>query len=71
MLCLIQHMRCVVHTLQLAIRDGLKERHAATLIGKLRQVGIAAGPPKLMQSSRDVQEKELFWVKQLAGPAHT
>ncbi|XP_076045666.1 uncharacterized protein LOC143027906 [Oratosquilla oratoria] len=39
-------MRCAVHSLQLAIRDGLKDRHAATLIGKLRQVAIAARTQK-------------------------
>ena len=27
-----QHMFCNVHTEQLAIRDGLQDRHAATLI---------------------------------------
>lgn len=43
----IQHMRCVVHTLQLAIRDGLKGVHAANLIGKLRKVAIAARSPKI------------------------
>ncbi|KAL8203142.1 UNVERIFIED_CONTAM: hypothetical protein K2H54_041872 [Gekko kuhli] len=36
-LATIYHMRCAIHTLQLAIRDGLKDRHAATLIGKLQQ----------------------------------
>ncbi|KAM9330121.1 LOW QUALITY PROTEIN: uncharacterized protein PAF06_009560 [Gastrophryne carolinensis] len=45
-LATIHHMRCAVHTLQLAIRDGLKDRHAATLIGKLRQVTVAARAPK-------------------------
>ena len=43
----IKHMRCVVHTLQLAIRDGLQLRHAATLISKLRQVVTAARTPKI------------------------
>ncbi|KAM4701935.1 LOW QUALITY PROTEIN: uncharacterized protein O3C94_002843 [Discoglossus pictus] len=43
----IHHMQCAVHTLQLAIRDGLKDRHAATLIGKLRQVTVAARAPKI------------------------
>ncbi|KAM5125247.1 LOW QUALITY PROTEIN: uncharacterized protein ACMZJ9_022334 [Mantella aurantiaca] len=42
----IHHMRCAVHTLQYAIRDGLKDRHASTLICKLRQVTVAAGAPK-------------------------
>ncbi|XP_044134821.1 AP-4 complex subunit mu-1 isoform X1 [Bufo gargarizans] len=45
-LATIHHMRCAVHTLQLAIRDGLKDRHAATLISKLRQVTVAARAPK-------------------------
>ncbi len=39
MLSHIKHMRCVVHTLQLAIRNGLKERHVAT---EFRQVATAA-----------------------------
>ena len=28
------HMRCAAHTLQLALRDGLKVRHVASLISK-------------------------------------
>lgn len=46
-LCQIKQMRCAVHTLQLAIRDGLKEPHAASLIGKFRQAAIAARTPKI------------------------
>ncbi|XP_072261030.1 uncharacterized protein [Pyxicephalus adspersus] len=42
----IQHMRCAVHNLQPAIRDGLKGCHAATLICKLRQVTVTARAPK-------------------------
>ncbi|GFG29456.1 hypothetical protein Cfor_08213, partial [Coptotermes formosanus] len=45
-LATIHHMRCAVHTLQLAIRDGVKDRHAATLIGKLRRVTVATRAPK-------------------------
>ena len=45
-LCQIKHMRCAVHTLQLAIRDGLKDPQASNLIGKLRQVAVAARTPK-------------------------
>jgi len=41
------HMRCAAHTLQLAIRDGLKVRHAASLISKIRQAVVAARPPKI------------------------
>jgi hypothetical protein len=33
--------------MQLAIRDGLKEHHAATLIGKLRKVAAAARTSKI------------------------
>ena len=40
-------MRCAAHTLQLAIRDGLKVRHVALLISKIRQVVVAARSPKI------------------------
>ncbi|XP_073521308.1 protein MIS12 homolog isoform X1 [Phyllobates terribilis] len=43
----IHHMRCVVHTLQLAIRDSLQEGYAATLISKVRKLAIAARTPKI------------------------
>ena len=46
-LCAIQHMRCAVHTLQLAIRDGLEDTHSRNLIDKLRQVATAARTPKI------------------------
>ena len=36
----IYHMRCDVHTLQLAICDGLKERHASKLIGIVKSIAI-------------------------------
>ena len=35
-------MRCAVHTLQLAICDGLKGRHASKLIGIVRSIAIRA-----------------------------
>ncbi|KAM4018767.1 LOW QUALITY PROTEIN: uncharacterized protein ACNLHF_008010 [Anomaloglossus baeobatrachus] len=41
------HMRCVVHTLQLAIRDSLQEGHAAALIGKVRKLATVARTPKV------------------------
>ncbi|CAK8680817.1 unnamed protein product [Clavelina lepadiformis] len=41
----MSHMRCAAHTLQFAIRDGLKVRHVASLISKIRQVVIAARTP--------------------------
>ena len=34
----VQHTRCAVHTLQLGICDGLKEKHAQNLISKIRQI---------------------------------
>ncbi|CAK8690142.1 unnamed protein product [Clavelina lepadiformis] len=43
----MSHMLCAAHTLQLAIRDGLKVRHVASLISKIRQVVIAARTPKI------------------------
>ena len=46
-LYLHDHLRCAVHTLQLAIRDGLKGQHASNLISKLRQVAVAARMPKI------------------------
>ena len=41
------HMRCAVHTLQLAIRDGLKEKHVNRLVSKVRHVAITGRPPKI------------------------
>ena len=35
-------MQCAVHTLQLAICDGLKGRHASKLIGIVRSIAIRA-----------------------------
>ena len=43
----IQHMRCTVHALQLAIRDGLKNNHAVNLLLKLRKVAVASRTPKI------------------------
>ena len=40
-------MRCAAHTLQLAICDGLKVRHVASLISKICQVVVAARSPKI------------------------
>ena len=41
------HMRCAVHTLQLAIRDGFKEKQVKQLITKLRQIATIARTPKI------------------------
>nr|XP_022908982.1 uncharacterized protein LOC111420259 [Onthophagus taurus] len=43
----INHMRCAAHTLQLAIRDGLKEVHATQLIGKIRNIVVILRNPKI------------------------
>jgi hypothetical protein len=40
-------MHCVVHTLQLAIRDSLQEKHSATLISMVRQIVTTARTPKI------------------------
>ena len=41
------HMRCAVHTLQLAIRDSLKEKLVDRLVSKVRHVAITARTPKI------------------------
>ncbi len=43
----IRHMRCATHTLQLAIRDGIKQRDVSNLISKARQVALTARTPKI------------------------
>lgn len=40
-------MRCAVHSLQLAIRDGLKEEHAIKICENVRTVATAARTPKI------------------------
>ena len=41
------HMRCAVHTLQLAIRDCLKEKYVNRLVSKVRHVAITARTSKI------------------------
>jgi hypothetical protein len=48
----ISHVRCGVHTLQLAIVDGLKTPHAAALIGKLRSLAVELRTPKISEKLR-------------------
>ena len=43
-----EHMRCAVHTLQLAIQDGLKKT-ASEVIAKLRNVAKGARSPKISE----------------------
>lgn len=43
----IQHMRCAAHTLQLAIRDGLKNKSAHNIVSKLRHVATMARTLKI------------------------
>lgn len=43
----IRHMRCAVHTLQLAINDGLKEKYISNVVSRIRQIVIAARAPKV------------------------
>ncbi|XP_039441388.1 uncharacterized protein LOC120422101 [Culex pipiens pallens] len=42
----VEHMRCAAHTLQLAVRDGLKDKEADKLIRRLRKIAVAARVPK-------------------------
>ena len=44
----IHHMLCAVHTLQLAICDGLKRRYASKLICIVRNIAIRARNLKFM-----------------------
>ena len=45
----ISHVRCGVHTLQLAIQDGLKHPLAAGMIGKIRNLAVELRTPKLAE----------------------
>jgi hypothetical protein len=44
----VKHMRCSEHSLQLAVRDGLKQPHAETFLAKIREVAA-----NLRHPSRD------------------
>ena len=46
-LCKIRLMWCAVHTLQFAIRNGLKDYNVADLIDKLREVAVATRMPNI------------------------
>jgi hypothetical protein len=48
----ISHVRCAMHTLQLAVLDGLKNHHAAGLISKIRSVATEARTPKVNEYMR-------------------
>ena len=41
------HMRCALHTLQFAIRDGLKKKHVNRLVSKVCHVAISARTPNI------------------------
>ena len=43
----MHHMRCAAHTLQLALCDGLKGRHASNLISRVRNIATRARTPKI------------------------
>ncbi|KAM9771218.1 uncharacterized protein LOC133156228 [Syngnathus typhle] len=45
---MIHHMRCAIHTLQLAIRDGLKAEHVMKLLDKVRRVVKRLRTPNLL-----------------------
>jgi hypothetical protein len=45
----ISHVRCGVHTLQLAIQDGLKSPLAAPMIAKIRNLAVELRTPKLSE----------------------
>ena len=43
----VEHMQCAVQTLQLAIYDGLKEKHTQNLISKILHIVLVAQTPKI------------------------
>ena len=43
----ITHMRCGVHTLQLAIHDGLKKSRATTILARVRSMAVDLRTPKI------------------------
>ena len=45
----ISHVRCGVHTLQLAIQDGLKHPQAAGMISKVRNLAVELRTSKLAE----------------------
>ena len=48
MLVNIHHMRCAVHTLQLAIRDGLKQPQCEKLLTKTRHIVAKLCSPNVL-----------------------
>jgi len=48
----ISHVRCGVHTLQLAIQDGLKHPLAAGMIGKIRNLAVELRTPKIAEKMK-------------------
>jgi hypothetical protein len=45
----IAHVRCGVHTLQLAIQDGLKNANAASMIARIRNLAVELRTPKISE----------------------
>ena len=42
----VHHMRCMEHSLQLAVRDGLKSSHTKRFLGKIRSMATTLRQPK-------------------------
>ena len=53
----IEHMRCAVHTLQLAVHDALKEPQVANVIGKLKAVAVEARTPIIDEEVKSMAGK--------------
>jgi hypothetical protein len=45
----IAHVRCSVHTLQLAIQDRLKNANAASMIARIRNLAVELRTPKISE----------------------
>jgi len=59
-------MRCAVHTLQLAIHDGLKARHVAALINSIR-VSVVAARSLNLCNFEDISQRRGAIFDQVTG----
>ena len=50
--------RCSVHTLQLAVKDGLKSNHAKDFVAKLRAAAVELRTPHVDETLRRVSKNK-------------
>ena len=56
----IHHMRCVVHTLQLAVKDGLKQPHCEKLLTKTRHIISKLRSPNVLSLLEKRQKRPIL-----------